>query len=156
NYPRLVGETGGKNFILAHRSAEVAALAAAIIRGGYEYQGQKCSAASRVFIPASLWPSLKAVLCDEIATIRVGDVADFRNFMGAVIDEKAWRKHMRVFEEVKSSNAKILRGGEGDSKTGYFIMPTLIETDDLESRLLREEFFGPIVTAYIYRDSEFE
>ncbi|MCA6113119.1 L-glutamate gamma-semialdehyde dehydrogenase [Bradyrhizobium cenepequi] len=156
NYPRLVGETGGKNFIVAHGSADVAALAAAIIRGGYEYQGQKCSAASRIFIPASLWPTLKTVLCDEIATIRVGDVADFSNFMGAVIDEKAWRKHMRVFEEVKSSSAKILRGGEAEDKTGYFIAPTLIETDDLDSRLLREEFFGPIVTAYVYRDSEFE
>ncbi|NYG45296.1 1-pyrroline-5-carboxylate dehydrogenase [Bradyrhizobium sp. IAR9] len=156
NYPRLVGETGGKNFILAHGSADVAALATAIIRGGYEYQGQKCSAASRIFIPASLWPSLKTVLCDEIATIKVGDVADFGNFMGAVIDERAWRKHMRIFEEVKSSNAKILTGGRGDDKTGYFVAPTLIETDDLESRVLREEFFGPIVAAYVYRDSEFE
>lgn len=156
SYPRLVGETGGKNFILAHGSADVAALAAAVIRGGYEYQGQKCSAASRIFVAASLWPSLKTVLCDEIATIRVGDVADFSNFMGAVIDEKAWRKHMRVFEEAKSSNAKILTGGQGDDKTGYFIAPTLIETDDLESTLLREEFFGPIVTAYVYSDGEFE
>lgn len=156
NYPRLVGETGGKNFILAHQSADVTALATAIIRGGYEYQGQKCSAASRIFVPASLWATLKTILCDEIATIRVGDVADFSNFMGAVIDDKAWRKHMRVFEEVRSSNAKILRGGEGDNKMGYFIAPTLIETDELESRLLREEFFGPIVAAYIYRDSEFE
>ncbi|RXG85834.1 L-glutamate gamma-semialdehyde dehydrogenase [Bradyrhizobium zhanjiangense] len=156
NYPRLVGETGGKNFILAHQSTDVAALATAIIRGGYEYQGQKCSAASRIFVPTSLWATLKTILCDEIATIRVGDVADFTNFMGAVIDEKAWRKHMRVFEEVRSSNAKILRGGEGDNRIGYFVAPTLIETDDLESRLLREEFFGPIVTAYVYRDSEFD
>lgn len=156
NYPRLVGETGGKNFILAHGSADVAALAAAVIRGGYEYQGQKCSAGSRLFMPASLWPSLKTVLCDEIATIKVGDVADFSNFMGAVIDEKAWRKHMQVFADAKSSNAKILTGGNGDNEIGYFVAPTLIETDDLESRLLREEFFGPIVTAYVYRDSEFE
>ncbi|MCK1413532.1 L-glutamate gamma-semialdehyde dehydrogenase [Bradyrhizobium sp. CW4] len=155
-YPRLVGETGGKNFILAHKSADVAALATAIIRGGYEYQGQKCSAASRIFIPDFLWASLKTVLCDEIASISVGDVADFSNFMGAVIDEKAWRKHMLVFEEARASNARILRGGVGDSRTGYFIAPTLIETDNLGSRLLREEFFGPIVTAYVYRDSEFE
>lgn len=156
NYPRLVGETGGKNFILAHQSADVHALATAIIRGGYEYQGQKCSAASRIFVPASIWSTLKTVLCDEIGTIKVGDVADFGNFMGAVIDKKAWHKHMRVFDEARSSNAKILRGGEGDNSTGYFVAPTLIETDDLESPLLREEFFGPIVTAYVYRDSEFD
>ncbi|SPP98097.1 aldehyde dehydrogenase family protein [Bradyrhizobium vignae] len=156
SYPRLIGETGGKNFILAHGSADVAALGTAIIRGGYEYQGQKCSAASRVFVPASLWPALKTILCDEISTIRVGDVSDFSNFMGAVIDQKAWRKHMRVFEEAKASSAKILRGGEGDQKDGYFIAPTLIETDDLEAPLLREEFFGPIVTTYVFRDSDFE
>ncbi|MCC8978569.1 L-glutamate gamma-semialdehyde dehydrogenase [Bradyrhizobium acaciae] len=156
NYPRLVGETGGKNFILAHQSADVHALATAIIRGGYEYQGQKCSAASRIFVPESLWPRLKTILCDEIGTIKVGDIADFGNFMGAVIDQKVWRKHMRVFEEARSSKAQILRGGEGDDKTGYFVAPTLIQTDDLQSQLLTEEFFGPIITTYVYRDSDFE
>ncbi|UVO30475.1 L-glutamate gamma-semialdehyde dehydrogenase [Bradyrhizobium arachidis] len=156
-YPRIVGETGGKNFVLAHSSADVATLAAAILRGGYEYQGQKCSAASRIFIPASLWPTLKALLRDEIATIRVGDVADFSNFMGAVIDEKAWRKHMAVFEEVKASpRTKVIAGATGDKRTGYFVAPTLLETDNLESPLLREEYFGPIVTAFIYRDQDFE
>lgn len=157
SYPRIVGETGGKNFVLAHRSADLAALAAAIIRGGYEYQGQKCSAASRIFIPFSLWPKLKMLLCDEIATINVGDVADFSNFMGAVIDETAWRKHMRVFEETKvSPRTKVLAGATGDNRTGYFVAPTLFETDDLESPLLREEFFGPIVAAFVYRDQDFE
>lgn len=156
SYPRIVGETGGKNFVLAHPSADIAALAAAIIRGGYEYQGQKCSAASRIFIPSSLWPKLKAFLCDEIGTIKVGDVADFSNFMGAVIDEKAWRRHMRVFEEAKvGPQTKILTGATGDKSTGYFVTPTLLETDDLESPLLRDEYFGPIVTAFVYHDQDF-
>ncbi|MBB4363081.1 acyl-CoA reductase-like NAD-dependent aldehyde dehydrogenase [Bradyrhizobium sp. CIR18] len=99
-----------------------------------------CYAASRIFIRAFLWPSLKTVLCDEIATIKVGEVADFGNFMGAVIDERAWRKHMRIFEEVKSSNAKILTGGRGDDKTGYFVAPTLIETDDLDRECFVRSF----------------
>jgi 1-pyrroline-5-carboxylate dehydrogenase len=155
-YPRIVGETGGKNFVLAHPSADVEALAAGIIRGGYEYQGQKCSAASRVFIPRSLWPQLRQRLCDEIATIRVGDVADFGVFLGAVIDEKAWRKHSGVFDEVRAGGeSQILAGGRADMKTGYFVEPTLIETTDLESRLMREEFFGPIVAAYVYADADY-
>ena len=155
-YPRIVGETGGKNFVLAHPSADLEALAVAIIRGGYEYQGQKCSAASRVFVPRSLWPQLRERLCDEIATIRVGDVADFGNFMGAVIDEKAWRKHAGVFDEVRTQGgAEILAGGRADMKTGYFVEPALILTTDLRSRLMREEFFGPIVAAYVYEDGEY-
>lgn len=157
NYPRIVGETGGKNFVLAHTTADVDALAAAIIRGGFEYQGQKCSAASRVFIPKSLWPSLRERLCDEIATIRVGDVADFGNFMGAVIDEKAWRKHASVIEEARAqSSCQIVAGGGASMDVGYFVDPTLIVTTDLDSRLLREEFFGPIVTAYIYEDGDYD
>lgn len=156
-YPRIVGETGGKNFVLAHPSADVTVLAAAILRSGYEYQGQKCSAASRVFVPISLWPKLKELLRDEIATIKVGDVADFSNFMGAVIDEKAWRKHMAVFEAAKASpQTKIIAGATGDKRTGYFVAPTLLETDDIESPLLREEYFGPIVTVFTYHDQDFE
>ncbi|MGH8175787.1 MAG: L-glutamate gamma-semialdehyde dehydrogenase [Steroidobacter sp.] len=157
SYPRIVGETGGKNFMLAHTSADIAALAAAIIRGAFEYQGQKCSAASRVFIPKSLWPALRERLCDEIATIRVGDVADFGNFMGAVIDEKAWRKHVNVFEEARAqSSCEILTGGRANMESGYFVEPTLIVTSDLKSRLLREEFFGPIVATHVYEDGEYE
>lgn len=157
NYPRIVGETGGKNFVLAHPSADLEALAAAIVRGGFEYQGQKCSAASRVFVPASLWPALRTRLCDEIATIKVGDVADFGNFMGAVIDEKAWRKHRAAIEEARSdASSELLAGGQTDSERGYFVRPTLIVTKDLGSRLLREELFGPIVTAYVYEDREFD
>ena len=156
NYPRIVGETGGKNFVLAHPSANIAELAAAIIRGGFEYQGQKCSAASRIFVPASLWPALRERLCDEIATIRVGDVADFRNFMGAVIDEKAWRKHAAAIAAARAdSSCKVLAGGRTNMACGYFVDPTLIVTDDAASPLLREEFFGPIVTTYVYRDERY-
>lgn len=155
-YPRIVGETGGKNFVLAHASADVAALATAVIRGGFEYQGQKCSAASRVFVPKSLWPALRERLCDEIATLRVGDVADFGNFMGAVIDEKAWSKHTAVIEETRAqAGCQILAGGRTHRERGWFVDPTLIVTDNLESRLLREEFFGPIVTTYIYEDADY-
>lgn len=156
NYPRIVGETGGKNFVLAHPSADVAALATGIVRGGFEYQGQKCSAASRVFVPRSLWPQVRERLCDDIATIRVGDVADFSNFMGAVIDEKAWRKHSAAIEEARTRpDSEILTGGRTSKERGYFVDPTLIVTTDLDSKLLREEFFGPIVTAYIYEDRDF-
>lgn len=156
NYPRLVGETGGKNFILAHTSADHAALAAAIIRGGFEYQGQKCSAASRVFVPQSMWPRLKERLCDEIATIRIGDVAEFRNFMGAVIDLKAWTKHVAAIDEARCApDTTILTGGHGDKQLGYFVEPTLIETSDMQSRLLSDELFGPIVTVVVYADARF-
>jgi len=156
-YPRIVGKTGGKNFVLAHASADIDALATAIIRGGFEYQGQKCSAASRVFVPRSLWPALRERLCDEIAALRVGDVADFGNFMGAVIDEKAWRTHANAIDEGRNqSSCEILAGGRASKERGYFVDPTLIVTTDLESRLLRDELFGPIVTAFVYPDSGFE
>lgn len=156
SYPRVVGETGGKNFIVAHPSADVPALAAAIIRGGYEYQGQKCSAASRVFVAESMWKQLRPRLCDEIASIPMGDVTDFRNFMGAVIDEKSWQKQNRAIQAAKNSNgARILVGGEADKSVGYFVRPTLIETDDAWSQFMTEEFFGPIVSVMTYRDHEF-
>lgn len=153
-YPRIVGETGGKNFVLAHQSADMDALAAAIIRGGFEYQGQKCSAASRVFVPETLWPLLKERLCDEIATIKVGDVADFRNFMGAVIDEKAWRRHDAAITGAHASNeAAVIAGGSADKGRGYFVDPTLVVTCDPHSPLLRDELFGPIVTVFVYPDN---
>ncbi len=155
-YPRLVGETGGKNFVLAHASADISALTAAILRGGFEYQGQKCSAASRVFVAESLWPALRERLCDEIATIRVGDVADFTNFMGAVIDEKAWTTHVRAIEEARTQpSSEILIGGRARKEKGFFVDPTLILTSDIDSRLLRDEFFGPIVTVFVYSDARF-
>lgn len=157
NYPRIVGETGGKNFVLAHPSADVAALAAAIIRGGFEYQGQKCSAASRVYVPQSLWPALRECLCDELATLRAGDVADFSNFMGAVINENAWKKHAAAIAAARAqSSCEILAGGRTSAERGYFVDPTVILTTDLGHPLLREELFGPIVAAHVFRDEDFD
>jgi len=157
SYPRIVGETGGKNFTLGHPSADIAALATAIVRGGYEYQGQKCSATSRVYVPRSLWPALRDRLVADIGTIRVGDVADFGNFMGAVIDEKSWRKQAAAIEAAKASATEtLIAGGAPDMTTGYFVPPTLLETSDPASRFMTEEFFGPIVTAHVYEDDAFE
>jgi 1-pyrroline-5-carboxylate dehydrogenase len=156
-YPRLVGETGGKDFIVAHPSADPDALRTALMRGAFEYQGQKCSAASRAYIPQSIWKSLRSELAEQVDAIPQGDVADFRNFMGAVIDGKAWAKHMRAIDFAKKSeDAKVIAGGKGDSKEGWFIRPTVIETKNPDFKLLREELFGPILTIYPYPDSKFE
>ncbi len=154
-YPRLVGETGGKDFIFAHPSADLEALAVALVRGAFEYQGQKCSAASRAYIPRSIWPALKARVLDLIATIRVGDVADFRNFMGAVIDERAFARITGYIAEAKSdTQCTILAGGDSRSDVGFFIEPTVIETTDPRHRLMREEIFGPVLTVWVYPDAE--
>ncbi|MDQ3955769.1 MAG: L-glutamate gamma-semialdehyde dehydrogenase [Actinomycetota bacterium] len=156
-YPRLVGETGGKDFILAHPSASVDALAAAILRGAFEYQGQKCSAPSRLYIPANLWNDLRERVVDEVADIKFGDVSDFTNFMGAVIDDRAFRKHADALEEAKSeSGLEVVVGGEADDSTGYFVSPTIVKTEDPKARLMREELFGPIVTAFVYDENDFE
>ena len=151
NYPRIVGETGGKDFIVAHPSANVDALAAAIVRGSFEYQGQKCSAASRIYAPSNLWPALKERLQEEVATIKVGDVSDFGNFMGAVIDASSFKTQATAIEEAKSSSdTDIVVGGGYDDSRGYFVDPTVIETRDPDFRLMREEIFGPVVTTYVY------
>jgi 1-pyrroline-5-carboxylate dehydrogenase len=156
-YPRLVGETGGKDFIVAHPSADTDALRTAMIRGAFEYQGQKCSAASRAYIPQSMWKSLKADLADRVEAIPQGDVSDFRNFMGAVIDGNAYAKHMQAIEFArKSADAKVVAGGKGDDKVGWFIRPTVIETTDPDFKLLKEELFGPILTVYPYADGKYE
>jgi 1-pyrroline-5-carboxylate dehydrogenase len=155
NYPRIVGETGGKDFIVAHPTADVAAVAAAIVRGSFEYQGQKCSAASRVYAPQNLWSELRERLVEEVRGIKMGDVSDFSNFMGAVIDDKALAKHREAIEEAKTS-AKVLVGGGIDDSEGYFVEPTVIETDDPNFRLMREELFGPIVTTYVYPEGKYE
>ena len=155
SYPRIVGETGGKDFIVAHASADVDALAVAIARGGFEFQGQKCSAASRVYIPESIWPQVKERVVGIMQQLRVGDPTDFRNFMGAVIDNRAFKK-ISDYVEHGRANATIVHGGVAKGDTGYFIEPTLIETRDPSYKLLCEEIFGPVVTVHVYRDSEFE
>ncbi len=152
SYPRIVGETGGKDFIVAHLSADVQEVAVAIARGGFEYQGQKCSAASRVYIPRSLWPEIRDRVVAIMREIRMGDVADFRTFMGAVIDKKAFDKINAYLDDAKK-NATVVQGGVATGDDGYFIEPTLIETKDPAYRLLCEEIFGPVVTAYVYDDS---
>ncbi len=154
SYPRIVGETGGKNFVVAHPSADPAAVATAIARGGFEYQGQKCSAASRVYIPRSMWPEVRDRLVAMVNDIKVGDPRDFRNFMGAVIDRKAFTKISEYLDEAKR-NASIIAGGNADDSKGYFISPTLVETKDPAARLLCEEIFGPVVTAYVYADDQY-
>jgi 1-pyrroline-5-carboxylate dehydrogenase len=152
-YPRLVGETGGKDFIVVHPSADPVEVAVAIARGGFEYQGQKCSAASRVYVPRSLWNDVRDRTVAMMKEIKVGDVTDFRNFMGAVIDQKAFTKISGYLDDAKR-NAKIVSGGTATGDEGYFIEPTLIETTDPAYRSLCEEIFGPVVTAYVYPDNE--
>ncbi|MGH9310580.1 MAG: L-glutamate gamma-semialdehyde dehydrogenase [Vicinamibacterales bacterium] len=152
-YPRLVGETGGKDFIVAHPSADPAAVAVAIARGGFEYQGQKCSAASRVYIPESLWNEVRDRTIGMMKEIRIGDVRDFRNFVGAVIDRKAFAKISEYLDHAKQ-HARILHGGTAKDEDGYFIEPTLIQTEDPGYRTLCEEIFGPVVTAYVYPDGK--
>ena len=157
NYPRIVGETGGKDFIVAHRSADVEAVATAIVRGSFEYQGQKCSAASRVYAPSNLWPELRERLADEIKELKVGDVTDFSNFMGAVIDSKALATQREAIEEAKAAaQAKVLVGGGIADEKGFFVEPTVIETEDPEFRTMREELFGPVVTAYVYPEKQWD
>ncbi len=153
SYPRIVGETGGKDFIVAHPSADPQALAVAIVRGGYEYQGQKCSAASRVYVPRSIWPEVRDRSVAMIGELGMGDISDFRNFMGAVIDRKAFDKIGGYIEDARQ-NATILAGGTADASDGYFIAPTLVETADPSYRLLQEEIFGPVVTAYVFDDAK--
>ena len=155
SYPRIVGETGGKDFIVAHPSADPMAVAVAIARGGFEYQGQKCSAASRVYVPESLWPAVRDAAVSMIEQIRVGDVRDFRNFMGAVIDRKSFEKIGGYLEDARA-NATVLAGGTTAGETGYFVKPTLVETRDAGYRLLQEEIFGPVVTAHVYDDAKWE
>jgi 1-pyrroline-5-carboxylate dehydrogenase len=157
NYPRLVGETGGKDFIVAHPSADARAVGTAIVRGSFEYQGQKCSAASRVFLPESLWPAVRDQLMDEVPAIPMGDVADFHNFMGAVINERSFRRQREAIEEARTKpDHEVLAGGGTDSSEGWFVQPTVVVTKDPQSRLLREELFGPVVTILRYPDDRYE
>jgi 1-pyrroline-5-carboxylate dehydrogenase len=155
NYPRIVGETGGKDFILAHPSADAESVATAIVRGRFEYQGQKCSASSRLYIPSNLWDEVRDRVVADVGEIRMGDVADFGNFMGAVIDEKALKEHAKALALAKRE-ATVVVGGEVDDSEGYFVQPTVIETKDPDFALMRDELFGPIVTAYVYDEKRYE
>jgi len=150
-YPRIVGETGGKDFILAHPSADVDALAVAMVRGAYEYQGQKCSAASRAYIPDTIWPAVRDRAVAMIEDIRMGDVTDFRNFMGAVIDRRAFTRLRDHLEEAKrDSGVTVVTGGGTDDSVGFFVQPTLLQVEDPSYRLMCEEIFGPVLTAHVY------
>ncbi|WP_329751150.1 L-glutamate gamma-semialdehyde dehydrogenase [Clostridium fessum] len=155
-YPRLVGETGGKDFIFAHNSADVPGLVAALTRASYEYQGQKCSAASRAFVPASIWPQVKEGMLAEIEKIKIGDITDFRNLMGAVIDASAFKTNKEYIDYAKASeDAEVICGGYDDSK-GYFIHPTLIEAKKPDFKTMVEEIFGPVMTVYVYPDDKLD
>ncbi|MEP6780418.1 MAG: L-glutamate gamma-semialdehyde dehydrogenase [Gemmatimonadaceae bacterium] len=155
SYPRIVGETGGKDFIVAHASADPQAVAVGMVRGAFEYQGQKCSAASRAYIPRSMWPEVRDRCVAMMAEIKQGDVRDFRNFVAAVIDRKAYDRNLSYLELAKTS-ANIIAGGKGDDSKGYFIQPTLLEATDPASRLLCEEIFGPILSCHVYDDAKWE
>ncbi|MEW6486774.1 MAG: L-glutamate gamma-semialdehyde dehydrogenase [Thermodesulfobacteriota bacterium] len=157
SYPRLVGETGGKDFVFAHPSADPAALVTALVRGAFEYQGQKCSAASRAYVPESLWPEVRRRLLDDVGRIRMGDVADFRTFLGALIDAEAFAKVKGYVEYAKTADGlTVLAGGGCDDREGYFVEPTVVLSADPRSRLMEEEIFGPVLTVYVYRDADLE
>ncbi|HTB07827.1 MAG TPA: L-glutamate gamma-semialdehyde dehydrogenase [Bacteroidia bacterium] len=157
SYPRLVGETGGKDFIVAHNSADPKVVAVAMARGAFEYQGQKCSAASRAYIPASIWKDVKKYLCEDLASFKMGDVEDFTNFINAVIDEKSFDKiSSYITNAKKDKDATIVAGGKFDKSKGYFIEPTVIEVKDPYYRTMCEEIFGPVLTVYVYDDKKFE
>jgi 1-pyrroline-5-carboxylate dehydrogenase len=157
SYPRIVGETGGKDFVIAHKSAHIEALGVALIRGAYEYQGQKCSAASRAYIPKGIWGDLKDFMTSELKTVKVGDPEDFTNFMTAVIDKAAFTKISGYIESIKkSAEAEIVFGGGYDDSKGFFIEPTLAITTNPHFRTMEEEIFGPVLTVYVYQDDKYE
>lgn len=157
SYPRIVGETGGKDFIFVHASADPEAVNTALIRGAFEYQGQKCSAASRAYIPSNLWSSLKQRMLDEIKTIKMGDVTDFTNFIGAVIDKLAFDSIVEYIEYAKkSSDAEIIYGGGYDDSKGYFVEPTVVVVSNPRHKLMEEEIFGPVLTVYVYPEEEYK
>ncbi len=157
SYPRLVGETGGKDFVIAHPSADPQAVAVALLRGAFEYQGQKCSAASRAYIPASLWPAVKKRLTTDLATLKMGDVTDFTNFINAVIDEKSFDKLAQYIDGAKADPAvEVVFGGAHDKSVGYFIQPTVLRADDPKYVTMCEELFGPVLTLHVYEDAKWE
>jgi 1-pyrroline-5-carboxylate dehydrogenase len=157
SYPRIVGETGGKDFVFAHASCDIDALVAALVRGAYEYQGQKCSAASRAYIPDSIWPAVKEKLLAEVAAVRMGDITDFKNFMGAVIDGNAFKTITSYIDFAKNdSHHEIIAGGGYDTSKGHFIEPTVVVSEDPRSKMMVEEIFGPVLTLYVYREKDYK
>ncbi len=157
SYPRIVGETGGKDFVFVHASADPEAVVIGLLRGAFEYQGQKCSAASRAYIPSNLWPAIKDGLLKEVGTIKMGDVTDFTNFMGAVIDKAAFDSIVEYIEYAKKSKeADIIQGGTYDDSKGYFIEPTLVVVTDPKHKLMEEEIFGPVLTIYVYPEAKYK
>ncbi len=156
-YPRIVGETGGKDFVVAHTSADPDVLRVALLRGAFEYQGQKCSAASRAYVPRSVWASMKDRFVAEVESIQVGDVTDFSNFMGAVIDERAFAKHQQAIERAKGTTGlDVLTGGQTDDSVGYFVRPTVVEGGDPTDEMFNTEYFGPILAVHVFDDGDFE
>ncbi len=157
SYPRIVGETGGKDFVVAHKSADAKALATALVRGAFEFQGQKCSAASRAYIPANLWEEVKGYLVEDLKSIKMGSPEDFRNFVNAVIDERAFDKITKYIDEAKNAQGvELIAGGNYDKSVGYFIEPTIFRVDDNQYTTMCEEVFGPVLTIYVYQSELFE
>jgi 1-pyrroline-5-carboxylate dehydrogenase len=157
SYPRIVGETGGKDYVVAHKSANAKALATALVRGAFEYQGQKCSAASRAYIPSNLWEEVKRYMLEDLKTIKMGGPEDFSNFFNAVIDEKSFDKIARFIDAArKSEHTKVIAGGNYDKSKGYFVEPTVLETFEPQSPTMCEEIFGPVLTVYVYHEENFE
>jgi 1-pyrroline-5-carboxylate dehydrogenase len=157
SYPRIVGETGGKDFVFAHPSADVPSLVTALVRGAFEYQGQKCSAASRAYLPESLWPAIREEMGAQLSAITMGSPLDFRHFLAAVIDRSSFDNIMAYVAAARaSSDEEIVFGGGADGTNGYFIEPTVVTTKDPRSRLMREEIFGPVLTVFVYSDSDLE
>lgn len=157
SYPRIVGETGGKDFVFVHPSADPETVVANLVRGAYEYQGQKCSAASRAYVPQSMWPRVSEAMVEDIKTLRMGDISDLGMFLGALIDEAAFESVTSYIDLAKESDdTEILIGGGYDKSEGYFVEPTLVRSDDPNHRLMREEIFGPVLTVYVYEDDRYE
>ncbi len=156
-YPRIVGETGGKDFVVAHASADVDVLRTALVRGAFEFQGQKCSAASRAYIPRSVWRRLKPDLVDLVESLTVGPVTDFSNFMGAVIDDRAFAKHVKAIDRAHAtSGIDVVAGGTYDDREGYFVRPTVLEGRDVDDEMFSTEYFGPILSVHVYPDAQYD
>lgn len=156
-YPRIVGETGGKDFVMAHSSADPKALATALARGAFEYQGQKCSAASRAYVPESIWPQVQAYLVEDLKSMKMGGTEDFSNFINAVIDERSFDKIMNYIQRAKAdADVTVVAGGNGDKSKGYFVEPTVLLTKNPKSLTMCEEIFGPVLTIYVYEDAQYE